>query len=1053
MARTDQAAAAAARARAEAQRRRAEEAKRRADEARQKAAQAAQQKALQAERAGARAVAKTERLGISASAKGKGFKTSDELSTGRGAALRDSVLRTTGGTSTAERVSSSAPRFSITQLRAAQKSGTLPTPESLRALQTTDVAPATPSVAAAGQTGAIDARVRAAVDGALSTRATDTQRQQAYEAVKASVEKLGGLGDAGITAEALPAHAREVLRAQGLPTAASSEAVESAVDLVLGDDATPAQRRQALERVQAYVDEVGGVGDSGITAEALPERAAELLEAAGLPVVAQAEVRDVVDAQLSPDATPAQRREAWERAQTYLDEVGGFGDAGITREAFPGRVAELLREADLPSVASARADDVRRAAETGDTQAVIDALDAASEGLTPEQRTALLTELEPVLEDVAADLQARLTKPPAHSGEAHLANAAAREAADFTDALFRAADGATPAGTEAAARALAAGFPSGGHDALSDAIERNVAEGRAPALAGALGTTLTALGKTAAAESVGAASVKGLEGATETAKSAREALAEHEQMLASDLAALGPALTPEQRQAYTEAFWKDPDHKAVLDASNAAADALAETLEATDVERLAAQGGDAAKATFEAYEVLAQSTAHASEALEFVETLGRSPQLLEAMRAELGDDFDTRLQEGLVAPALQHAQSAALAEALESDDPGALDAALAGFQASIDRLGQVADTLNLPASVRELGAGVAALRAGDVDAASAAAERMTQSGDALTGPLKGMLVAVGLVQAGHGAISEPGLESFLRLADAGVGATSTALNVLADAGKVSTAAAEGFAKFAGRLAPGISLVLNGKQFVDEFAALQRDGNAGDVIKLFGTGINVIGDIAGLVPIAGTAVDVGLTVIGTFVHTVGDLIDTVITGNRERDALEAERRELLTAAGVSSADVELLLESPGTPGALSASGLTPSQVKDVMRKLDADGMAGELAYIALDVGAAHGLTGQALLDLVDDLTDPAIAERLEREGVAFNYPLGIRDITEGGLEGESLSYAIEGARLGFMHILETVAPEVADAWRARLEGAGEFTFNSQWFTGVESQRGL
>lgn len=54
--------------------------------------------------------------------------------------------------------------------------------------------------------------------------------------------------------------------------------VQAQVDTVLAATATPEQRQQAYQAVQGYVDEVGGVGDAGIVEEAIPQKAAEVLQ-------------------------------------------------------------------------------------------------------------------------------------------------------------------------------------------------------------------------------------------------------------------------------------------------------------------------------------------------------------------------------------------------------------------------------------------------------------------------------------------------------------------------------------------------------------------------------------------------------------------------------------------------------------------------------------------------------------------------------------------------------------------------------------------------------
>ena len=113
--------------------------------------------------------------------------------------------------------------------------------------------------------------------------------------------------------------------------------VIESVDQVIGPDATFEQRIAGYESVAAYVDQVGGVSDQGITAEALPAKASELLRAEGVDVRFRPEVIDAVNGMLKDDASVADREAAYSTVQRYVDQVGGVGDAGIVADALPGR--------------------------------------------------------------------------------------------------------------------------------------------------------------------------------------------------------------------------------------------------------------------------------------------------------------------------------------------------------------------------------------------------------------------------------------------------------------------------------------------------------------------------------------------------------------------------------------------------------------------------------------------------------------------------------------------------------------------------------------------
>lgn len=105
----------------------------------------------------------------------------------------------------------------------------------------------------------------------------------AYREVQAGVESAAQGGDyEPIDESAMRALALSTLRNQDTPTIYRPE-VLAAVDASLAPGASTEQRLQAYDTIQGYVDGVGGIGDAGINAEALPARTAVLLGEAGIP--------------------------------------------------------------------------------------------------------------------------------------------------------------------------------------------------------------------------------------------------------------------------------------------------------------------------------------------------------------------------------------------------------------------------------------------------------------------------------------------------------------------------------------------------------------------------------------------------------------------------------------------------------------------------------------------------------------------------------------------------------------------------------------------------
>ena len=126
-----------------------------------------------------------------------------------------------------------------------------------------------------------------AVDATISPDATIEQRNAAYREVQAYVDRAAQGGDYEVIDDAsMRGIAVHVQREHGVPTKYRQEVLD-AVDGALSSTANLEQRARAYEEIQAYVDGVGGIGDAGITAEALPGRTATLLEEAGLPTAVQ----------------------------------------------------------------------------------------------------------------------------------------------------------------------------------------------------------------------------------------------------------------------------------------------------------------------------------------------------------------------------------------------------------------------------------------------------------------------------------------------------------------------------------------------------------------------------------------------------------------------------------------------------------------------------------------------------------------------------------------------------------------------------------------------
>lgn len=196
------------------------------------------------------------------------------------------------------------------------------------------------------------------------------------------------------------------------------------------------------------------------------------------------------------------------------------------------------------------------------------------------------------------------------------------------------------------------------------------------------------------------------------------------------------------------------------------------------------------------------------------------------------------------------------------------------------------------------------------------------------------------------------LKKGLGTSEAGLELTAGLLNAYSSAAGASSDAA----KFLGRFAPALGMVLDAIQLGEDLNELRNDPNAGELVKAVGTLLQLGGDIAGYVPVAGTLVDGILTVGGSLIHAIGDFVDSIIEGNEERDALRREQAELLATATGMPAELagELVRSSSTTFQRLRAMGFGPAEIRALATDPKVDLSSDEFGY-ALKTAALFGLS--------------------------------------------------------------------------------------------------
>lgn len=447
-------------------------------------------------------------------------------------------------------------------------------------------------------------------------------------------------------------------------------------------------------------------------------------------------------------------------------------------------------------------------------------------------------------------------------------------------------------------------------------------------------------------------------------KTAQAEYAQHEARLAQDLAAFGPGMTDAEKRKYTEEFWKVPEHADAKSKLEGAENQLATAMEAgrPQLEQLARQGDeDSAKKLMEGYEALSSSLNHADDALAFVADMNKAEnaELLGAIDQHTDGDIQTRMSENIVAVATPRAQGEAIAQA-EQGDPRGLEA----FSGLIDAIGAGSNMKDLATEVRGLGETLRQLRANPGQV------RFDALVDDWQGKSKlGKAMAIAGVAAGiYTAATDP---SEVERIKAGLGAVKGGLEITAGVlGTFGSAAkVAGAAELAGKFVPYVGLAIDSIQMGQDIQALVNDPNIGEGIAAFGTGVSLLGDLAGCVPILGSLPDGALGIAGELIHTIGGFISGIIEGNEAQEKLNAERADLLEKAGVSQDVRELLTASSNTilQTQLGQLGMDREDFLSTLGDLFDPALEDGRPYLAaMDAAAAFGLKGDEAKAFIDTL---------------------------------------------------------------------------------------
>lgn len=643
----------------------------------------------------------------------------------------------------------------------------------------------------------------------------------------------------------------------------------------------------------------------------------------------------------------------------YRAELAALGPTG-THAALAPTSTTASFDAD------AAAGRVSDAYESGGARAAMVELERQAVNLPPADAAKLIEASAPVIDRVAQDLMKRGDDEGLEQAVTSLSHAAKLAGPEATRQV---ATQLASAVTERAAR----GGVSTSLGNLDNGFAAAVNAGAGSDLAMAVQAELIAQGKPVSAGKIGDDVIGAINAPREAFLEAQKTYGETEARLAEDLAMFGPGLTPTERQKYVDAFWADPANKAVKDAYTAADTALARSLEQNGpaLEAAAARGDrEAAAALLDGMEALATSPNHAKAALDFVDRLGRAEN--KALFDALNHDgaLEERLENDVLAPALGNAQSKAMTDGTMDEVLGTLKS-IRSLGKNFKRLpGQVATAIETADKVAEL---LAAGKTGQEILSELRLDRLTDGWDGKSKLGKALAVfgvVNAMVKAGDTPDGLERLQASLSAIEGGLELTAGILGTMGRAQKLvgATRGAELLSKYL----PFVGMVVNGAQLAEDIRTLADGGNAGDFIATAGTVVNLLGDVAGVVPILGTAVDGVLTTVGSILQGIGGLVSGFIEGNERREQRAEDRERFLTEAGVSKANRDLLLGGSLVDlSALGTMGLSRTQFLDVLRAqhalpTDDDGKSAYAVQMAWGAAAAYGLTGADAVRFVEQL---------------------------------------------------------------------------------------
>lgn len=524
---------------------------------------------------------------------------------------------------------------------------------------------------------------------------------------------------------------------------------------------------------------------------------------------------------------------------------------------------------------------------------------------------------------------------------------------------------------------------------------REIAQSVSPEAAKALAFSFARVGNSEMAGVFAKRAADMLDGVANRANKANDEVAKLQGQLDTELANVGAALTPEQKQQYAAAFWDK--HQSAVDEQKAANAALKSALSADlpTLQKLAELDPAAAKSVASCLKELARDPAQAQYVQDTVSGLAASgafPEGFKGVEKELVEATTTATNT-LANQALASGDPAGAAEQLQKlhgflgKTKFATKAVTDFINKTLPKLQEFTNVVVEAVRTKDLSKITDYLKSPKADALREAGKVGEGFGKLVSTVTAAVGVAAYLSQAANAPDGASQLLAVMKAGKAGAELLATGFQAVSGAmreasNQVLREGAEALGRLSKtieKITPVLGLAIGVLQGFQSIQGAFEDPNVRTVGAAIGDTMAAVGGAIALVP-GGQALGGALALIGTGIS----LVTGFIQGIRDDNARKAEQKELLIGVLTSGA------KDPKSP----YYGLTTQQIEDAAARLsntgadlnklaqDAGLSPGQLVQLAVstpvmgegyframnEIGRLSGLRGQAFVDWVKSQKD-------------------------------------------------------------------------------------